>query len=166
MGCIAFGMVAGRALVISGSSNGTVRSGTSRAADRSEGDLDDHEGGVTCVAFGRVAGRDLVVSAGSDNTLRFRDPLTGERVGPVIEGPTKDWETTAAFASIGGRDVLVTGAMNGEVHIWDPIAGRLIYPPVKAHGMDVTAATIIGTSGSEVIVSASGIEPRRPESGI
>src|SRR5262249_28584563 len=73
----------GEPVVVSGSSDGTVRLWNARSGAPRGEPLDDHSGSVESVASGVINGEPVVVSGSSNGTIRLWDPY-GERPTTTI----------------------------------------------------------------------------------
>ena len=114
---MAVGEREGRAVIVSGGEDGTVRV-WDLATGRPVGEpLRGHDGPVESVAVGELEGRAVIVSGGADGTVRVWDLATGRPVGEPLrghDGPVK----SVAVGELEGRAVIVSGGEDGTVRVW------------------------------------------------
>ena len=152
---IAFGMVDGRPVVVSGSWDGTVRLWDARTGQAIGTPLEGHMSWVSAVAFGAVDGRAVVVSGSDDRTIRLWDARTGKAIGTPLEGHTVG-VTAVALGAVDGRAVVVSGSMDHTIRLWDARTGEAIGTPLEGHAGDVAAVAVGAVDGRAVVVSGSG----------
>ncbi|NRQ33376.1 WD40 repeat domain-containing protein [Nonomuraea sp. NN258] len=108
-----------RALLVSGSSDASVRI-WDPATGQVVGDaLIGHTGWVTSVCAFTLNGRTLLASGGGDERVRIWDPATGQAVGDALTGHT-GWVNSVCAFTLDGRTLLASGGEDASVRIWDP----------------------------------------------
>ena len=91
MNAVALGQVDGRAVIVSGGDDATVRVWYA-ATGRPVGDpFTGHTDSVRAVALGQVEGRAVIVSGGADATVRVWDAATGR---PTSASGVTSWAHT------------------------------------------------------------------------
>ncbi len=85
---VALGQVAGREVIVSGSTDDTVRVWDAATGTPLGDPLRGHTGWVYAVALGQVAGREVIVSGSTDRTVRVWDAATGTPLGDPLRGHT------------------------------------------------------------------------------
>jgi len=143
--------VAGRQLLASGGSDGTVRiwdpaSGTQQAAP------EDHPGWVWAVCAVTVAGRQLLASGGNDGTVRIWDPASGAQQA-ALEGHQGPVHGVCAVTAA-GRQLLASGGRDGTVRIWDPASGAQ-QAALEGHQGPVRGVCAVTVAGRQLLASAS-----------
>jgi WD40 repeat protein len=157
---VALGEVEGRAVVVSGAEDGTVRLWDAATGAPRGKLLTGHKGSVMSVAVGHVQGRAVVVSAGRDGTVRLWDAATGATRGQPITGH-EDSVRSVAVGKLDGRAVLVSAGWNGTARLWDlaTCAGSATLPVLDvATAVAVTEGGLVVAAGSAVLtIDISGL---------
>ena len=144
----------GRAVVVSGSADRTVRVwdiASSRPIGRP---LTGHTGGVLAVAVARLDDRPVAVSGGADATVRLWDLASGEPVGRPLAGHGGRVRAVTV-TQLDGRAVVVSGGEDDTVRVWDLAAGRPLGEPFASHTGDVNSVAVAQLDGRPVVVSGS-----------
>ena len=132
---VVIGRIGDRDVIVSGSSDRTVRVWDAVTGRRRGERLTGHTGSVETVAIGRIGDRDVIVSGSSDSTVRVWDAATGRPRGEPLTGHTGGVETVA-IGRIGDRDVIVSGSWDRTVRVWDAVTGRRRGEPLTGHTGD------------------------------
>ncbi len=148
---VAVGERHGRPVIVSGSSDGTVRvwdleSGHPALKPLSGGIL-----GVNAVAVGELNGRPVIVSGGDDGTVRVWDLESGQLVLKPLSG--HDRVSAVAVGELNGRPVIVSGGHDETVRVWDLESGQPVLDPLTGHHGAVSAVAVGELNGRPVIVS-------------
>jgi WD40 repeat protein len=155
---VALGQVDGRAVVVSGSDDGTVRVWDAATGTLVGGPFTGHTAGVYAVALGQVDGHAVVVSGSEDATVRVWDAATGTPVGAPFTGHT-GWVRAVALGQIDGRAVIVSGSYDGTVRVWDAATGTPVGAPFTNRTGPVAAVAVVAlgqVGGRTVVVSGGG----------
>jgi WD40 repeat protein len=151
---VALGQVGGRAVVVSGSDDITVRVWDAATGTPVGGPFTGHTRGVSAVALGQVGGRAVIISGSYDRTVRVWDAATGAPVGDPFTGHTGG-ASAVALGQVDGRAVIISGSSDGAVRAW-PLTLRRRKPLgyVLRHEHAVNAIAIdAGPSGSPIAAS-------------
>ena len=108
-------------------------------------DLTVRAGTVHAVTLGRVADRDVIVSGSFDRRVRVWDAVTGQPVGPPLEGHAGR-VYAVALGRFGGRQVIVSGGQDGTLRLWDAVTCQPVGDPLVGHSGTVHAVAL-GRSG-------------------
>jgi WD40 repeat protein len=149
---VAIGSIAGRAVIVSGGVDGTVRRWDADTGEPIGAPLTGHAGWFSSVAIGAIAGRAVIVSGVVDGTARLWDADTGEPIGAPLTGHA-GWFSSVAIGAIAGRAVIVSGGVDGTVRRWDAGTGEPIGAPLTGHEGSVISVAIHAIAGRAVIVS-------------
>ena len=155
---VAVGQVDGRAVVVSGSADQTVRvwdAATGEPQATVPGHtLTGHTRTVSAVAIGEVGGRTVIVSGSADQTVRVWDAATGRRQA-TLPGHTHR-VSAVAIGEVGGRTVIVSGSGDQTVRVWDATTGEP-QATLPGHPIDdwVDAVAVGEVGGRAVVVSGS-----------
>jgi WD40 repeat protein len=149
---VAVGELRGRAIVVSGSADKSVRVWdlvTGAAVGRP---LDGHSAPVHAVAVGEVHGRPVVVSGSADKSVRVWDLENGTAIGKRLVGESS--VHAVAVADRHGRPMLVSGCADGAIQLWDLEGGAQMYR-LTGHSATVHAVTTAELNGRPVVLSGS-----------
>ena len=151
---VAFGRIGDRDIIVSGSSDNTVRTWDA-ATGRPHGEpMTGHTRMVAAVAFGRIGDCDIIVSGSLDETVRVWDAATGRPYSEPLTGHTGD-VLAVAIGRIADRDIIVSGGWDATVRVWDAATGQ---PPRRAIDRPqwcVLAVAIGRIADRDIIVSGS-----------
>ncbi|MFA5964135.1 MAG: pentapeptide repeat-containing protein [Sphingomonas sp.] len=120
---VALGMVAGRAVIVSGGSDRSVRLWDAESGDALR-TLNGHQGDVRSVALGMIDGRAVVVSGGYDRSVRLWDAESGDALR-TLNGHG-DWVQAVALGTVAGRAVIISGGFDRSVRVWDAESGNAL----------------------------------------
>ena len=151
---VALGRAEGRDVIISGSSDQTIRIWDASTGQPVGSPMTGHTTAVCTVAIGRAGERDMVVSGSHDQTVRVWDAITGQPVGLPLTGHT-DGVDAVALGRAGGRDVIISGSYDRTVRVWDAITGQPVGLPLTGHTGGVNAVALGRAGGRDVIISGS-----------
>ena len=151
---VAVGQVDGRAIIVSGSIDQTVRVWDAATGNLVGAPLSGHTGRVTSVAVGQVDGRAIIVSGSIDQTVRVWDAATGNLVGAPLSGHTGR-VTSVAVGQVDGRAIIVSGSIDQTVRVWDAATGNPVLAPLSGHTGQVTSVAVGQVDGRAIIVSGS-----------
>ena len=144
-----------RAVVVSGSSDHTVRIWDAATGAAVGEPLAGHTAAVNAVALGRLGRRRaVVVSGSSDHTVRIWDASTGAAVGEPLAGHTAA-VNAVALGWVGRRAVVVSGSSDHTVRIWDAATGAAVGEPLAGHTAAVNAVALGWVGRRAVVVSGS-----------
>jgi WD40 repeat protein len=156
---VAVGERQGRAVIVSGGADETVRVWDLDSGELVLGPLAGHADRVTAVAVGVRQGRPVIVSGG-DRTVRVWDLDTGEpALGPLTghAGPVY----TVAVGVRQGRPVIVSGSWDRTVRVWDLDTDEPVLGPLAGHAGGVTAVAVGVRQGRPAVVSGGADETVR-----
>jgi WD40 repeat protein len=151
---VAIGQVDGRAVIVSGGDDWTVRKWDAATGAAIGDPLTGHSGAVRAVAIGQVDGRPVIISGGNDGTIRTWDAATGTAVGDPLAGHTGAVRAVAA-GQVGGRPVIVSGGDDRTVRTWDAATGSPISDPLTGHAGIVLTVAVGQVDERPVIISGS-----------
>jgi WD40 repeat protein len=158
---VAFGEIDGRAVVVSGSRDESIRLWDAHTGEPIGPPLEGHKNWVTAVALGRmVDGRTVVVSGGRDCSVRLWDALTGQPIGRTFEGHPYG-VTAVALGMIDGRTAIASGSYDKTIRLWDASTGEPIGGPFNGHTGSVNAVALGMVDGRAVVASGSDDETIR-----
>jgi len=144
----------GRAVVVTGSADGTARIWDLATQQPVGQPLKGHAGAVRDVASTRLHNKAVVVTGGADGTARIWDLATQQPVGQPLTGHVGGvW--TVACGSAAGESVLMTGSSDASVRMWNLRDGRLRHPPGAGHSSWVSPVAYVD-GDQPMAVSASG----------
>jgi WD40 repeat protein len=150
---VAIGELDGRPVVVSGSSDTTVRVWDLATGAPVGEPYAGHVGAVRSVAIGELEGQPLVVSGGDDG-VRVWDLATGAPVGDPFAGQTGS-VNSVAIGGLKGRPVAVSGSSDGTVRAWYLATGTMLAEPFTGHSDAVNSVAIAELEGRAVVVSGS-----------
>jgi WD40 repeat protein len=120
----------GRAVVVSGSDDATVRVWDLATGAPIGSPFTGQRGAVNAIAVAELGGRPVVVSGGDDRTVRVSDLVTGAPIGsPFTEH--KAPVNAVAVTELDGRPVAVSGGKDATVRVWDLATGAPTATPFK-----------------------------------
>lgn len=173
----AFGLIDNRLVLVSGSSDETVRLwDLSVLNSTTDVDADLHLHDVTAVAAGNVGSQPLVVSSSREG-IRLWNGMTGEPVrrfhqNPIrrlLESAQKSWKrrnsphhdrsrgevNAIAIGTVGDRTIVVEARDDHTIHCWDAQTGSEIGWPLFGHTASVRSVAIAANSRGTLIASSS-----------
>jgi WD40 repeat protein len=150
---IAVGAIGGRAVIVSGSHDRTIRLWDARTVEAIRRPLEGHTLEVNTVALGVIFDRTVVISGSDDRTIRLWDARTGEPVGRPLEGHTRGI-SAVALGLVGGRTVVVSGSWDGTIRIWDTSKGSPTCRTLQTPGL-VTAVALCSVGDRALVISGS-----------
>jgi WD40 repeat protein len=153
VGCVAFGVVDGRTIIVAGSDK-SVRRWDARTGDEIAPRLEGHGFLVTSIAFGVVEGRPIMVTASADRTIRRWDARNGATLGPPLQGHEK-MVSAVALGALDGRDIIVSGSWDKTIRLWNAQTGAPVGRPIAAHDHFVTSVALAEFSGRMIVASGS-----------
>lgn len=145
---LAVGSVAGRDVIVSGSTDAMVRIHDLGATPAPGISLIGHHTKVEAMAVSLIGGRLSVVSAG--NGVRIFDADTGRQIGPPLAGVKSDMHLTAG--RVADRDVIICGGFNGYLQIFDAVTREAIADWSNPEWFCVRALTLGTVDGRDVLV--------------
>ena len=148
---VAIGWLGKRAVVVSGSSDHTIRIWDAATGAPVGQPLTGHTAEVNAVAIGRLGKRAVVVSGSSDHTIRIWDAATGAPVGQPLTGHTAE-VNAVAIGRLGKRAVVVSGSSDHTIRIWDAATGAPVGQPLTGHTAEVNAVAISRRMDSRTVV--------------
>jgi WD40 repeat protein len=151
---VAIGEAGGRTVIISGSSDRTVRIWDAVTYEPTGEPLAGHRLAVNAVAIGMAGGREVIASGSSDRTVRIWDAVTGEPVGKPLVGHSGA-VFSVAIGEAGGRTVIISGSSDRTVRIWDAVTGDPVREPLVGHKGPVYAVAVGQAGGRTIIASGS-----------
>ena len=122
----------GRPVVISGSSDQTVRVWDLATGVPVGAPFTGHSRGVTAVAAAKLDDRPVVISGSSDQTVRVWDLATGVPVGAPFTGHSGG-VTAMAAAELDDRPVVISASSDQTVRVWDLATGAPVGAPFTGH---------------------------------
>lgn len=159
---LAAGTVEGRAVVVAGGWNRTLRILDPLTGDQIGADLSGHKAAVNAIALTTVDGRAVAVTGDGDGIVRTWDLALGEQTGPPLTAPEREIRAVAV-AELDGRPVALSGGRggdaNGEVRLWDLADGRESGAPLTGHGAEIHAIAVTELDGRPTALIASGNHP-------
>jgi WD40 repeat protein len=150
----------GRPVIITGSSDCTVRVWDLATGTATGEPLTGHTGSVNAVAAAELDGRPVIISGSSDQTVRVWDLATGTATGHAFTvGDRHPLYTravnTVLVAELDGRPVIISGSSDCTVRVWDLATGTATGEPLTGHGGPVNAMAAAELDGRPVIISGS-----------
>ena len=143
-----------RPVVISGSSDGSVRVWDLVTGASVGNPLTGHSGWVNAVATAELDGRPVVISGSADHSVRVWDLATGAPLGGPLTGHASSVHAVAA-AVLDGRPVVISGSSDGSVRVWDLVTGASVGNPLTGHSGWVNAVATAELDGRPVVISGS-----------
>ena len=154
---VAFGKVGGRAVIVSGSDDRSVRLWDAKDGTQIGNQIIGHKGYVTAVALGEVGGQAVIVSAGLDATVRLWDLEAGTAiVNPLTDGHKFESAcrvTSVSVGELGGREVIVSGSLDNMVRLWNASDGTPIGGPLTAGGKSHINSVALGDVGGRSVIA-------------
>ncbi|SDJ25999.1 WD domain-containing protein, G-beta repeat-containing protein [Nonomuraea maritima] len=150
---VAPGELRGRAVAVSGSSDGTLRVWDLLTGTQVGRPFVGHKDSVEAVAIGELGdGTSIVVSGGFDGTARVWDLATGAPMGKPFAAHTSFvWDV--AIGALGNRTVALSAGADMTLRLWDPETGAQIGEPLVGHAGPVNAVTVGWLDGKVVALS-------------
>ena len=152
--CVAVGHRQGRAVIVSGSWDHTVRVWDLETLAPVGAPMEGHSKFVNCVAMGQRQGRGVIVSGSWDHTVRVWDLETLAPVGAPLEGHSK-FVNCVAVGQRQGSAVIVSGSTDNTVRVWDLETLAPVGAPLEGHSDPVRSVAVGQRQGRAVIVSGS-----------
>ncbi|MEU4539794.1 serine/threonine-protein kinase [Streptosporangium sp. NPDC023825] len=139
---VALGVLRGKAVAVSGSSDGTLRVWDLATGAQVGRPFVGHRESVEAVAIGEFGdGTSIVVSGGFDGTVRVWDLATGAPMGRPFTGHTSFvWDV--ALGALGNRVVVLSASADMTLRLWDPATGTQIGRPLAGHAGSVNAVSV------------------------
>jgi WD40 repeat protein len=154
---VAFGMIDGRVIVVSGSHDRTIHLLDAHTGEAIGRPLEAHTSGINTLAFGTIDGRAVVVSGSDDKTIRLWDARTGVPIGKPLEGHTRG-VSAVALCTVGRRPLAVSGSFDGTVRFWDPRTGQPIGRILQERSLVTSVA--LGLVGDQLILVSGSHDHR------
>ena len=153
---VAIGWDGRRAVVVSGSSDHTVRIWDAASSTPVGDPLTGHTAAVNAVAIGWDGRRTVVVSGSSDHTVRIWDAASSTPVGDPLTGHTAA-VNAVAIGWDGRRTVVVSASSDHTVRIWEvgPDHAPVLRHLIADHTAAVNAVAIGRVGRRTVVVSGS-----------
>ena len=149
---VALGRIGDRDVIVSGSTDETVRIWDADDGQPIGQPLTGHTSIVESVVLGRVGDRDVIVSGSADGTVRIWNASNGQPIGPPLGGRT-GFVTSVALGRVGDRDVIVSGSIDGTLRMWDALDRQPIGAPLTGHTGGLHAVVLGRVGDRDVIVS-------------
>ncbi len=129
---LAVGERAGRAVIVSGGSDGTVRVWDLESGDAVGEPLRGHDGRVRAVGGGGAVGPRGDRLRGLRRYGADVGPGVGRCGGRAAAGPRR-WVFGGGGGERAGRAVIVSGGSDGTVRVWDLESGGAVGEPLRGH---------------------------------
>ncbi len=139
---LALGERNGTPVVVSGSSDLTVRVWDLVTGDAIYDPMLGHFGEVSAVAVINRKGQPTVVSGSEDMTLRLWDLATGEAIGDPMLGHTGAI-LDIAVCERNGVPIAVTASADKTLRVWDLAEGKQIGDPLEGHDGEVWTVELL-----------------------
>ncbi len=152
---VAFGVIDGDPVIVSGGRDGTVRLWDARTGQARGQPLTAHIGGAEAVAFGVIDGDPVIVSGGEDATVRLWDARTSRTRSGPLTGHT-DRVSAVAFGLIDQDPVIISGGWDGTVQLWDARTSQSRGGPLTGHASVVVTVAFGVVDQRPVIISGDG----------
>ena len=133
---LAVGRLGFQDVIVSGSSDRTVRIWDMATGVPVGQPLAGHTAGVMSVAIGH----EVIVSSDDSGAIIAWDPATGARLGQTMQHLYSVY--TVAVGRVGERDVVASGGTDGTVRIWDLVTGAPIGQPFTGHTGSVWSVAV------------------------
>jgi len=149
----------GTPVIISGSTDGTVRVWRMTDGTPLGEPLAGHDGWVTAVAAGALPdGTPVIISGGWDGTVRVWRMTDGTPLGEPLAGHRGPILAVAAGTLPDGTPVILSGGDDGTARVWRMTDGTPLGEPLAGHDGAVNAVAA-GTlpEGTPVIISGSTV---------
>ena len=148
----------GRPVIISGSSDRTIRVWDLATGARRGDPLTGHAGAVRSVTTAQLDGRPVIISGSNDHTIRVWDLADGIALSEPLTGHCGS-VTAVAAAKLDGRPVIISGSEDTTVRTWELATGKLVGALAPGHDAPVNAVAAAQPDaqpdGQSVIVSGA-----------
>jgi hypothetical protein len=152
---VAFGELDGRTVVVSGSSDETVRVWDLATGTPIGAPFTGHAYTVDAVAAGELYGRPVAVSGSSDRTVRVWDLATGTPIRAPFTGHEHGVNAVAA-GELAGRPVAVSGSSDETVRVWDLATGTPVSQPLTGHEGGVRSVACGAGPDGQLLLASGG----------
>ncbi|GGK56618.1 hypothetical protein Ppa06_10250 [Planomonospora parontospora subsp. parontospora] len=153
---VAVAQLEGRPVIVSGSSDLTVRMWDLSTGKQISEPLTGHSKSISAVAVAQLNGRPIIISGSWDNTIRMWDPTTGKQIGESLTGHT-GWVYSMAVTQLDSRPIIVSAGSDNTMRVWDITTGKQIGDPYTINGYGNTALVAVAQiDGRPVAVSGGG----------
>ncbi|NUR85773.1 MAG: hypothetical protein HOY71_16980, partial [Nonomuraea sp.] len=155
--CVTGGDLDERAIVVTGSEDGTARIWDLTTQQQIGKPLGGHRA-VQAVTVGELLDYTVALTADIDGTVRVWDLSAATELGEALRGHTNA-VGAVAMRKIGDRFIALTGSDDGTARLWDLETRRQIGPPLTEHRGGVNAVALGELDGRPVAVTG-GIDQR------
>ncbi len=144
----------GRPVVITGSSDCTVRVWDLATGTAIGEPFTGHGGPVNAVAAAELDGRAVIISGSDDQTVRVWDLVIGAAIGEPFTGHSGPVNAVAA-AELDGRPVIISGSIDQTVRAWELATSGAAGEPLTGHTGYVLTVAAAELDGRPVVISGS-----------
>ncbi|MGC7100706.1 AAA family ATPase [Amycolatopsis lurida] len=141
-------------IIVSGSSDGTLRIWDLVSGTPIGQPLSGHVGEVHAVAFGHVDHVPVIASGGADRVIWVWDLATNLPIGPMLSGHNHTIRALA-LGELDGHSIVVSGSYDNTVRAWNLTTGEQIGSPLIGHYGGITAVAIAKISWRPLVVSGA-----------
>jgi WD40 repeat protein len=147
----------GRAVLVTGGAERTVRVWDAATGGRLAGPLRGHQGTIHAVAVLRSGPSEwLLASAGSDGAIYLWDPVSGRPIGSPLRGHEGPIWCLAVVGTPAGSDSLISGSEDGTLRLWQlNRSGAVELMRADVPGT-VKAAVVVSDEPAAQVVAAGG----------